>query len=77
MTSLISFWIVQGTPLEFLLQRKADVLLDYSYKIRVPPEFQRDPELTADWLTDQMVAVYQCSEDRNCLHFIQVYSLKK
>lgn len=46
--------------------------MDYAHKIKAPDsETSKSPEAFADWLTDQMILVYQGSTDRNCLHFIQ------
>ncbi len=37
-----------------LLQRRADSLMDYAYKIRAPQEACRSPEAFTEWLIDQV-----------------------
>ena len=45
--------------------------MDYAHKLKISLDNSRSPIHICEWLTDQMIRVYQCSEDRNCLHFIQ------
>ena len=38
-----------------LLQKRADTLMDYAYKIKAPAEATRSPEGFTDWLVDQVL----------------------